>query len=262
MKSVMEKICVIQELYKKQTSEMEIRMTALEGKIKKLETKEIVPDDKTTSTAVESVKRELEKMKIEARSSNLIFHGVKEQLGETRISLKEEISRILNQHYGKPDAPFDLPSRLGIPTLKSRPVKVTFTHKSDRDSILYRRYPGSPYSVKADVPPETAARRGILGRLTRWAKEKKMKHKRTDNFVEIEGVRYDPEEAKDFLDAHDDNRQYPTQDDNNAYSRTESRASRHNFTTKNESKNTMINFAHNFDQKNSKKLQRSQMYRK
>ena len=102
----------------------------------------------------------------------------------------------------------ELPSRL--PTKnhsKSGPVLVSFHLKSDRDSILYRKVPqGCPIVVKANLPPATAAKRRILGQLTRWAQDNNKKYKRTDHFVEINGSRFNHLEAKDFLAAHDDKR--------------------------------------------------------
>ena len=197
---------------------MEIRISAIEEKIQKLETQEKEPEDEQGNNAILSIKKDLEAVKIQARSKNLIFHGVSEEAGETRAALKETITKILNHHYKQPSVLFDLPTRLGAAspkTTKNRPVIVTFALQSDRDSILYRRTPGCPVSVKEDVPPEVAAKRRILGRLTKWAKDNTKKYKRTNEYVEIEGVRYNPEEAQDFLDAHDDNRTYPRDEGNN-----------------------------------------------
>ena len=101
------------------------------------------------------------------------------------------------------DVSIELPYRL--PTKEpsnGRPVLVSFLQKSDRDSILYRKIPEKcPITVKADLPKATAAKRQILGRLTRWAKDQNKKVKRTDHFVEIDGVRLYPAEAQDFLKA-------------------------------------------------------------
>ena len=82
---------------------------------------------------------------------------------------------------------------------------VSFLYKSDRDSILYRKIPeGCPITVKADLPKTTAAKRQILGRLTRWAKDHNKNVKRTDHFVEVDGARFNHIEAYDFLKAFPD----------------------------------------------------------
>ena len=155
--------------------------------------------------AIASLSRDLETLRIQAKSKNLIFYGVKELKGENRTSLKKKITEIIQQHYGLTGIIIEFPFRLGDPPKdkeKSWPVLVPFSLKSDRDAILYRkRPPGCPVSVKADLPKETAAKRSILGQLAGWAKDHNKNYKRTDHFVSIEGVRYNHIEAKDFLEA-------------------------------------------------------------
>ena len=153
---------------------------------------------------IESLKIKLENAEIRARSKNLIFHGIKEEANEAGPALKRKISEVLNTHYGMASASIDLPSRLGAPPkdkFKIRPVLVTFSHKSDRDKILYRKVSNCPTTVKADLPPETASKRRILGQLTYWAKEQNIKARRTDHYVEIKGAKYNHIEAKEFLEA-------------------------------------------------------------
>ena len=108
------------------------------------------------------------------------------------------------------DVPLELPSRLPTKdTANERPVLVSFIMKSDRDSHLYRKVPpGCPIMSRADLTPTTAAKRAILGQLTRWAKDNPEKVKivkRTDHYVELDGMRYNHIEAKDFMDAFPEN---------------------------------------------------------
>lgn len=186
----------------------ETQISLLETKTTILETKVEVVSQKSSTNALE---KKLETLEIRARSKNLIVHGVEEKENETRPSLQREIRELLNKHYGLANASIELPSRL--PTKDNstgRPLLVSFLLKSDRDSILYRTKPqGCPIVVKADLPPATAAKRRILGQLTRWAKDnpdKVKKWKRTDHFVELDGTRYNHEEAKDFIAAFADKR--------------------------------------------------------
>ena len=160
-------------------------------------------ESKAIKIAVESWEKKLETLEIKARIRNLIVRGVEEDATETRPALQKEICQLLNKHYGMVDISIGLPYRL--PTKnpsRGKPVLVSFLRKSDRDSILYRkRPPGCPITVKADLPKETAAKRQILGRLTRWAKDQNKTVKRTDHFVEVDGTRFNYIEAQDFLKA-------------------------------------------------------------
>ena len=102
------------------------------------------------------------------------------------------------------NAQIDFPIRLGAPPKdkhKIRPVLVSFVHQSDRNKILYRKHPECPITIKADLPPETAAKQQILGQLTRWAKGENIDVKRTVHYVEMKGARYNHIEAKEFLEA-------------------------------------------------------------
>ena len=184
------------------------KLTATED----LATKAIKKTEQQEQT-IKTLEKELESLKIHVRSKNLIIHGVPEETGETRPALKKKISELLSTHCGKPDISFDIPTRIGLTQKRknsSRPVKMSFDRQSDRDSILFRKVYDCPIDVRADLPPETAAKRHILGRLTRWAKSNNIKQiRRTDFYVELDGTRFNHEEAKDFLDTADDNRPYP-----------------------------------------------------
>ena len=70
--------------------------------------------------AIESLKRKFETAEIRARSKNLIFHGIKEETGETRHALKRKICELVNMHYGMAGASIDFPSRLGAPPKSPR----------------------------------------------------------------------------------------------------------------------------------------------
>ena len=165
-------------------------------------------ESKNLKIAVESLEKKLETEEIRARIRNLVVHGVEEDAEETRPALQKEICQLLNKHYGMVDVSIELLYRL--PTKnpsKGKPVLVSFLRKSDRDSILYRKRPlGCPITVKADLPRETAAKRQILGRLTRWEEDQNKKVKRTDHFVEVDGARFNHLEAQDFLKAFPDYR--------------------------------------------------------
>ena len=179
-----------------ETSVLEVKADILEVKMIKLE----------QNKDISEINKKLETLEIRARSKNLKIYGMKEEASETRPALQRKISELLSKHYGMDSVPLELPSRLPTKdTKKERPVLISFISKSDRDSILYRKAPpGCPIVVRADLPPATAAKRAILGQLTRWAKDnpdKVKKTKRTDHFVEMDGTRFNHIEAKDFLDA-------------------------------------------------------------
>ena len=148
---------------------------------------ELRKEQSSQKQTIESLNLKMENIEIRARSKNLILHGIKEEADEAGPALKRKIREVLNKHFGMATASIDVPSRLGAPPKdkrKIRPVLVSFNFKSDRDKILYRKFPDCPISVKADLPPETAAKQRILGQLTRWAREENIKTKRTDHYVE------------------------------------------------------------------------------
>ena len=185
-----------------ETSVLEVKADILEVKMIKLE----------QNKDIKGLENKLETLEIRARTKNLKIYGMKEEATETRPALQRKICELLKEHYGMVNISLELPSRLPTKDAKKeRPVLVSFHSKSDRDSILYRKVPpGCPVVFRADLPPTTAAKRAVLGRLTRWAKDnpdKVKKIKRTDHFVELDGTRYDHVEAKDFLDAFPKRRQ-------------------------------------------------------
>ena len=185
-----------------ETTVKEVKVDILEVKVTTLE----------QNNTIKELENKLETLEIRARSKNLKIYGVKEEATETRPALQRKISELLKEHYGMVNIFLELPSRLPTKDIKKeRPVLVSFHSKSDRDFVLYRKVPpGCPVVFRADLPPTTAAKRSVLGRLTRWAKDnpdKVKKIKRTDHFVELDRTRYNHAEAKDFLDAFPKRRQ-------------------------------------------------------
>ena len=209
------KIMEIQQLCQSQINSINAGITIVSKKVVEQEEKigEIAAENSALKKDVSTLKKEVESIKIRARQKNLMIYGIKEEAGETKPALKQKVCEIIKKFYGMASVIIiDLPTRLppGAPLAdseKSRPVLVCFSLKSDRDSILYRKVPDCPIVVKADLPPETAAKRHILGKLTTWAKENNVKFRRTDHYVEMNTTRYNHLEAKDFLEAFADRRQ-------------------------------------------------------
>ena len=199
--------------WKENTERTDAAMMGLVNKLIEFERKlisqgtliaELQKEQSTQRETIKSLNFKLENAEIRARSKNIIIHGIKEDVNEAGPALKRKVCDSLNKHFGMASASIDLPYRLGASIKdkqKIRPVLVSFNYKSDRDKVLFRKSSNCPISVKADLPPETAAKRRILGQLTRWAQGENIKTKRTDHYVEMKGAKYNHIEAKEFLEA-------------------------------------------------------------
>ena len=148
--------------------------------------------------AINSLKRTILQLQIDARANNLILYGLEEKKIETTEYLRRKIIEIFSTYLGCNNLSFDPPTRI-LSKSRPRPVKICFHIKQQRDSILFRKRTDFPYRIGADLPPEVAKMRGTFNDMVLWANQNRVPYKRTDTFVSLDGKKYDCEQAKKFL---------------------------------------------------------------
>ena len=191
------KLDQIKNEFSMKTEEIEAKIAELENKIKNLGDPQMVHDQTKEMAAINDA---LEQLRIEARANNLIIHGMEEEEGELQEELKKNLAQIFTQHYGLKNPHFDAPQRL--PTKNNRgprPVKIHFTTREQRNSILYKKAENSPITVKADLPPETARKQKTFAIFKKLITEEGRRCKRFDTHVMVGGNKFDFTQATNYL---------------------------------------------------------------
>lgn len=111
----------------------------------------------------QSIKKENEQLWKEICRPNLVFMGIKDQLGETREDLKSKVKQIIKITLNK-EINFDTAFRVGNYTNdKMRPVKVKFLTVSERDEVAdSRRQFKPPVYINDDLPLSVRRDHAIL----------------------------------------------------------------------------------------------------